>query len=100
MSDTIINIVLKLNAGDAAHIIDQLKGKINNLNGNNNISILTFDNFATKIGFRLPGISNIIDALRGTFGDWIKESNAGEAAQAKLAQALKNQSIYSETLIK
>ncbi|MBP8975110.1 MAG: hypothetical protein KBG83_00180 [Bacteroidetes bacterium] len=103
MPDNTIHLTIKLEAGNASQIIDQLSGKINSLGGNVKIangSLATFDDLATKIGFRLQGFQNIINALRGTFGDWIDESNAGEAAIAKLNQALKNQGIYSETVVK
>jgi hypothetical protein len=75
---------------------------VNNLNANldnSKSSLATFDDMATKIGFRLQGIKSIFDALSGTFGAWIDDNNAGEAATAKLTQALKNQGIYSESLL-
>jgi len=102
MPDNTIQLVIKLTAGDAAQIVDQLTTKVHNLGGSvklANANLVTFDDLATKIGFRLQGISNILNALRSTYGAWIQESNTAEAAAAKLEQALKNQGIYSEALI-
>ncbi|MBW7888395.1 MAG: hypothetical protein H3C35_08555 [Bacteroidetes bacterium] len=102
MSNT-IQLTIQLNAGNAAQIVQELTSKVTNLDGSVKSisgSILTFDDVATKVGFRLQGITSIVNAIRGTFGEWISESNAGEAALAKLTRALQNQGIYSDGLLK
>lgn len=102
MSET-IKLVIQLETSKASEVLSQLNTNVVTLGGNVklvNNSLVTFDDLATKIGFRLQGMRNIIDALRGTFGSWIQESNYAEAANAKLVQALKNQGIYTEALVK
>lgn len=97
-----INLILKLDAADAQKAIQTLSGNISSLEGGvkrASGSLFTFDDIATKIGFRLQGISNIFSAFSGTFGAWITESNAGEAATAKLTRALQNQGHYSRELV-
>ncbi|MCX7984651.1 MAG: hypothetical protein N3A63_07095 [Bacteroidetes bacterium] len=102
MPENTLQLVIKLTAGDAAQIVDQLTTKVHNLGGSvkaTNGALLTFDDLATKIGFRLQGLSTILAALHSTYGAWIRESNAADAASAKLIQALKNQGLYTEALV-
>lgn len=60
---------------------------------------IAFDDVATRIGFRLQGFQNMFSVLSGFFGGFIRESNAGEAATAKLTQALQNRGVYTRELV-
>jgi hypothetical protein len=62
-------------------------------------ALLTYDDLATKIGFRLQGFTTMFNVLSGSIGSWIRESNTAEQAAAKLTQALQNQGLYSEALV-
>jgi hypothetical protein len=48
---------------------------------------IAFDDLATKIGFRLQGFQNMFNIPSGFIAGFIRESNAAEAATAKLTQA-------------
>lgn len=102
MSNT-ITLTILLNTGNAAQVIQELNKNVSNLGGSVNAasgSMLTFNDFATKVGFRLQGITSIINALTGTFGAWIAESNAGEQASTKLSQSLRRPRTRIEFLLK
>ncbi len=102
MAET-IQLKIQLNAGDASAVVQELTTKVSNLGGSVKSAsggLQTFDDVATKVGFRLQGITSIFNVLHNTFGSWISESNSGEVATTKLTQALQNQGLYSNELVK
>ena len=68
--------------------IDKTKEKVNLLD----------DSFA-RIGLRAQGMKQIFELASGTFGAWIRASDEGQLAVAKLDQALKTQGIYTDELV-
>ncbi|MBW7888366.1 MAG: hypothetical protein H3C35_08410 [Bacteroidetes bacterium] len=102
MADT-IQLKIQLNAGNASAVVQEITTKVSNLGGTVKLAsggLQTFDDGATKVGFRLQGITSIFNVLHNTFGSWISESNSGEVATAKLTQALQNQGLYINELVK
>jgi hypothetical protein len=57
------------------------------------------DDKFTQIGLRINGLQNVFNILSGSIGGFIRASNEGELATAKLTQALQNQGSFSENLV-
>jgi hypothetical protein len=48
---------------------------------------------------RFNGLQNVLQILAGSFGNFIRASNEGELATAKLTQSLQNQGICTTELL-
>ncbi len=102
MSNT-IQLQIQLDAKNAAYVVQELTTKVSNLGGSVNTaqsSFVRFDDKLANVGLRISGLTSLWNIFQGTFGSWIAESNAGEAAVAKLTQALQTQAVYTEALVK
>ncbi|MCL5266722.1 MAG: hypothetical protein M1469_01285 [Bacteroidetes bacterium] len=64
------------------------------------VSTTGFREASEALFFRLSALSIGMQALKGTFGEWIQKSNEATAAESAYAQALKNRGIYTEEAVK
>lgn len=55
---------------------------------------------ASQLFFRLGALKMGIDAIKSTVGEWLQLENVHLAAEAQLAQAMKNRGIYTEAAMK
>jgi hypothetical protein len=99
---TVIQLQIRINTAEGVAAVEKIIGSVGNLGGaveKVKSPVNALEDSFTKLGLRLQGMQNLFRIVAGSFGSFIRQSNEQEAATARLAKALDNVGVFSQSAL-